>query len=81
MAYKVYSDGNYIIAVNQRDPDLIEQSFPKFKGFLHEGKDVYTLRYKNSYVSLNWNDALKQDGTPYSDELEFKTFLESNTAI
>jgi len=81
MAYKVYSDGNYIIVINQNDPDLIEQAFPKSIGFLHSKSGAYTLRFKNSYVSLEWDDAMKLDGTQYSDELEFKAFLESNTAI
>ncbi len=82
MNYKVYDSGNYIIVVDLKDPDLIEMSFPKaLVGFMHSEKGVYTLRYKNSYVSMEWDDALKENGSAYADELEFKTFLESNTAI
>ena len=82
MTYKIYSDGNYIIVINTKDPKLIQKVFPKSMiGFSNSQGGAYTLKFKNTYVSLEWDDAMKIDGSAYASEVEFRTFLENNTAI
>ncbi len=78
MAKKVFVRNNYLIVSDLDGSNDI--SFPRsLSAYQHQSVGNYTLVYENLYVSINWDNARKENGDAYANEDEFKTLLQENT--